>query len=190
MNTDAKTAIILLLQGIFYKTDNEKAFYELLYNSYGAVAEYFETIGLVLVIDENDGYAYLKNKVYEEGEETLPKLIKSRELSYKVSLLCVVLRRKIAEFEVQSEHERAVLSKEDIKGALELFLGTTFNELKVQKEIESTIKKVEDLGFLKRLKTTEEAYEIKPSIKAFVDASWLDDLDKKLAQYKEAKVWN
>ncbi|WP_193150569.1 DUF4194 domain-containing protein [Sulfurimonas sediminis] len=190
MNRDAKTAIILLLQGIFYKSDNEKAFYELLYNSYSAVSEYFETIGLELVIEENDGYAYLKNRVFEEGEEALPKLIKSRELSYKVSLLCVVLRRKIAEFEVQSEHERAVIGKEDIKGALELFLGTTFNELKMQKEIESTIKKVEDLGFLKKLKTVEEAYEIKPSIKAFVNASWLDDLDKKLQEYKEAKVWS
>ena len=62
MNNDAKTAIVLLLKGIFYKSDNEKAFFEMVHNSYAAIVEYLDTIGLELLIDENDGYAYLKNK--------------------------------------------------------------------------------------------------------------------------------
>jgi len=46
------------------------------------------------------------------------------------------------------------------------------------------------LGFLKRLKTNDEAYEIKSSIKSFIDATWLDDFDKNLQEYKEANIWN
>ena len=60
----------------------------------------------------------------------------------------------------------------------------------IQKEIETTIKKVEELGFLKKLKISEDSYEIKSSIKSFIDASWLDDFDTKLQEYKEANVWN
>jgi len=189
MNKDAKIATILLVKGLFYKSDNEKAFYEMSENSYGVVFDYFDTIGLELVIDENDGYAYLQNKVFEDEDEALPKLIQARELSYKVSLLCVLLRRRIAEFEMQSENERAIITKEDIKLEILLFLEIKFNEIKITKEIEATIKKVEELGFLKKLKNTE-AYEIRSAIKAFVNASWLDEFDKKLQEYKEVKIWN
>ena len=190
MNKDARTAIILLLKGLFYKSDNEKAFFELVHNSYGAIAEYFSTIGLDVMVDENDGYAYLKNKIYEDEEESVPKLIQNRELSYKVSLLCVLLRKKIADFEMQNENERAIISKEDITSYILLFLDIKFNEVKIQKEIDSTIKRVEELGFLKKLKVSEEVYEIKNSIKSFVDAAWLNTFDEKLAHYKEANLWN
>ncbi|MBN2824327.1 MAG: DUF4194 domain-containing protein [Campylobacterales bacterium] len=189
MNQDAKIAIILLLKGIFYKKDNEKAFFELIESSYHAIVEYFATIGLEVHIHEDDGYAYLQNIEYENEEDVLPKLIPSRMLNYKVSLLCVLLRQKIAQFESQSQDERAIITKEDILAMLLLFLDIKFNESKVQKEIEATIKKVEDLGFLKRLKGDESAYEIKSSIKAFVDAKWLNEFDQRLQAYQEADEW-
>ncbi len=190
MNTEAKTAIILLLKGIFYRHDNEKAFFELLENSHHAIVEYFETIGLALRIHEDDGYAYLENIQTEPEEDSLPKLIPNRMLSYKVSLLCMLLRQKIALFEGQLEDERAVVSKEDITSMLLLFLESGYNEIKFQKDIDATIKKVEDLGFLKKLKTQEPTYEIKISLKAFIDANWLHNFDEKLREYKEAKQWN
>jgi len=190
MNSDAKRAIILLLKGVFYKKEDEKAFFEMLVNSRGAIEEYLETIGLMLKIEENDGYAYLQNLEYSDDEEALPKLIPNRALSYKVSLLCVLLRKKIAQFESQSENERAIVRKEDIVSELLLFLDLKFNEVKVQKDIEAVIKKVEDLGFLKPLKTDEESYEILPAIKSFVDAQWLYDFDKKLQEYRESKKWS
>ena len=190
MNKNTKTAIILLLKGIFYRKDNEKAFFELSQNSYNTIVEYFENIGLEIHIHEDDGYAYLKNIDFQNEEESLPKLITNRTLSYKVSLLCVLLRKEIVRFEMQNENERAIITKEDIISMLLLFLDSNFNEIKLHKEIESIINKVEELGFLKSLKSEEKAYEIKSSIKAFVDASWLDNFDKKLIEYKEANIWN
>jgi len=190
MNNDAKTAIILLLKGLFYKTDNEKAFFELVNSSYGAIVEHFDTIGLDVMIDEEDGYAYLKNKSYEDDEESLPKLLSSRELSYKVSLLLMLLRKRRVDFDMQNENERAVVTKEAIMSELLLFLDIKFNEVKITKEIESNIKKVEELGFLKKLKTADETYEIKSAIKSFIDARWLREFDTKLQEYKEANIWN
>ncbi|MEA3315079.1 MAG: DUF4194 domain-containing protein [Campylobacterota bacterium] len=189
MNQNAKIAIVLLLKGIFYKRDNEKAFFELIENSYNSIVEYFQTIGLEVFIHEDDGYAYLQNISYEDEKKSLPKLIANRTLNYKVSLLSVLLREKIAQFESQSNDERAIISKEDIHSMLLMFLDIKFNEIKIKKEIDSTIKKVEELGFLKKLKTDDENYEIKNSIKAFVDARWLDEFDKKLKEYKETKQW-
>ncbi len=173
---------------MFYKEDNERAFYELLNNSYGVISDYFENIGLEVRVDEGDGYAYLINKVYEDEKDALPKLINQRELNYKTSLLCVLLRKKIADFEMQSDNERAIITKEDIVSSLVLFLDMKFNEVKLLKEVDTTIKKVQELGFLKKIKTDDEVYEIKSSIKAFVDAFWLNEFDKKLKELDEKKI--
>ena len=190
MNIDARVAITTLLKGIFYKTDNEKAWAELIESSYGVIKDYFEIINLELLLDEGEGYAYLKNIEHEDESQRVPKLIQNRELSYKVSLLCVLLRKEIVDFDMQNENSRAVISKEDIKKQILLYLPQKFNEVKVSKEIDVIIKKVEDLGFLKKLKNTEENYEIKRAIKAFVDASWLDKFNEKLLEYKESGRWS
>ena len=187
MNQNAKIAIIHLLKGVFYKEDNPNAFFELETNSYGAIKEYLETIGLDVIVDSNEGYAYIKNKIYEEDEEPLPKLIQSRELSYKVSLLCVLLRKNIAQFEMQNENEKPIITKEEIIEQMIMFLDIKFNEVKIKKEIESTIKRVEELGFLKKLKAKDEVYEIKPTIKSFVNIEFLEEIDKKLDEYKQIK---
>lgn len=187
MNMDARVAISLLLKGLFYKSDNPKAWDELIEGSFGAVSDYFEVIGLSVVCDESEGYAYLQNKVYEDAEKTPPKLIRSRELSYKVSLLCVLLRKSIVNFDMQNEDTKAVITDDDIKEQMLLFLPDKTNEVKTRKDIDANIKKVVELGFLRKLKNQEGTYEIKRSIKAFVVAQWLSDFSAKLDEYREVR---
>lgn len=190
MHRDARVAIILLMRGILYKKEHEREFFELVHNSFGEISDYFNTIGLEVMVSENDGFAYLKNMAFDEEDEALPKLINSRELSFKVSLLCVILREKLAEFEMQSDNEIAVISAEEIVERLLVFMESEFNEIKVKREIDATVKKVEDLGFLRKIRNHENLYEIKSAIKAFVDAQWLEDFDRKMQAYKEAKQWS
>ncbi len=187
MKHNAKVAIILLMKGIFYKNDNEQVWLEMIESSHSVISDYFATIGLELIIDESEGYSYLKTIEQDEDAPQLPKLINARKLSYKVSLLCVILRKRLVDFDMQSESSRAIITKEEIVQNILLFLEEKFKEKKKKKEIESTIKKVEDLGFLKRLKSDSESYEIRSALKAFVDAEWLNDFDKKLQEYKEQK---
>jgi len=189
MNHNAKLATTLLLKGLFYKSENENAWMELVDQSRGVISDYVSMIGLALEIDENEGYAYLKNMESEENQTPLPKLIQSRELSYKVSLLCVLLRKRVVDFEMQNESSRAVVTKDELVQNIILFLPQKFNETKLYKEIDTTIKKVEDLGFLKRLKSSEDSYEIRSSIKAFVDAQWLSEFSQRLEEYKE-EIWS
>ena len=132
MNRYAKSAIILLLKGILYKKEHEREFFELI-NSIGVISDYLENIGLQVIIDESDGYAYIKNIEYEDEEEALPKLISSRELNFKVSLMCVLLREKIAEFEMQSDNEIAVVSKDELIEKMSLFIGMSLMRLRAKK---------------------------------------------------------
>jgi len=186
MNIDARRAIVILLKGLFYKSDNEKAWNELIENSFGAIKDYFEVIGLEAIIDESEGYAYLQNIDYDEDDDAVPsKLISNRELSYKVSLLCVLLRKRMVDFDMQSDDAKAIITLDEMKEMMLLFMDIKTDEVKILKEIESSIKKVQELGFLRAVKNQEGFYEIKRSIKAFVDAQWLDAFSRRLEEYKE-----
>ncbi len=187
MNMDARVAIALLLQGILYKVENPKPFLELVEGSYGTIQDYFEVVGLEVVVDNSEGYAYLQNRVYESDEVAPPKLIRSRELSYRVSLLCVLLRKRMVDFDMQSDDAKAIITREDIVEMVLLFLNAKTDEVKQQKEILQSIKKVQDLGFLREIKGEDGLYEIRRSINAFVDAQWLDDFSKRLDEYKEVR---
>lgn len=190
MKPAASTAVILLMKGLFYKEENETAWYELVGESFGTIRDYFEAIGVEVRIDEAEGYAYLRQRVFEEEESPLPKVIATRELGYRASLLCVLLRKKITDFEMKSDDARAVVSRDELIEQITLFLPSRHNEVKLRREIEKTIGKVEELGFLKKLDKNGNTYEIRRAIKAFVDAQWLGEFEERLREYAEAELWN
>ena len=178
----SSAVIIKLFAGVLYKNDSPKEWLEL-EKSFAPISDYLKVLGVEPIFDESEGYAYLRSM---EIEEDFPKLLRRRTLSYKVSLLLVLLRKRLTQFDMQSDESRAVISKEEIVELFELFLNESFNEVKQVKEIESHIKKVVELGFLKRLKNSEN-YEIKRVIKSFVDAQWMESFDERLEEYKNVK---
>ena len=183
MSFEAREAIVRLLKGVFYKEDEEKAWFALLQEE-ASIKEYLQTIGLELLIDSAEGFAYVRNVENEDEQKSLSKLVSKRELSYKVSLLVVLLRKRLVDFELQNDNYKAVVTLEEMQEEMQNFVQERYDEVKLQKEIIATIKKVEELGFLKKLNTKENTYEIRPAIKAFVDAQWLGEFDKKLKEYK------
>ena len=187
MSFEAREAIVRLLKGVFYKEDEEKAWFALLQEE-ASIKEYLETIGLDVLIDTAEGFAYVRNREDEDKQKSLSKLVSKRELSYKVSLLVVLLRKRLVDFELQNENYKAVVTLEEMQEELQNFVQERYDEVKLQKEIVATIKKVEELGFLKKLNTKENTYEIRPAIKAFVDAQWLSDFDERLQEYKRVEI--
>lgn len=71
-----------------------------------------------------------------------------------------------------------------------VFLPEGPNEARLIDQIESTINKVVELGFLHKLKPTggstlgPASYEVRRILKAFVDAQWLAEFDARLANYQ------
>jgi hypothetical protein len=153
-----------------------------------AIRDYFAAVGLQVLIDETEGYAFLRQRPEEaqESEESpvLPRLVHRRQLSYPVSLLCVLLRKKLIEQDASGGETRLILSREQIVDMMRVFLPESSNEAKTVEQIESHIRKATDYGFLRRLKGDEERYEVRRIIKALVDADWLGDLAQKLEAYQ------
>lgn len=180
--------LIALLKGIVYNHQEEIWNTLILPENERDVRNYFADIHLDVIIDKSEGYAYLKqqtdssNETEDTEQESASKLIRKRQLTFHVSLLCILLRKYLIENDQNGESTKAILSREEIENQMKLYLKESSNEAINYKQIDNAIRKVENEGFLRRMKTEQEQYEVNRIIKAFVNADQINEL---LERYKE-----
>ncbi|MCV7197920.1 DUF4194 domain-containing protein [Mycobacterium angelicum] len=178
-------AIIRLMQGVVYRESDEDTWLTL--ERLGAgVRDHFATIGVDVVVDDAEGYAYLRSQPEDDGDEVLPRLVRRRALTYNVSLLLVLLRKRLVEFETTGGEGRLVLATDQIVEMLRLFQVESTNEARVVEQAEATIKKAAELGFLRQLRGQHDQWEVRRILKAYVDAQTLSDFAVKLREYAGA----
>ncbi|WP_407688278.1 DUF4194 domain-containing protein [Mycobacterium sp. HUMS_1102779] len=175
-------AIIRLMGGVVYRESDEDTWLTL--ERLGAgVRDHFATIGVEVVVDDAEGYAYLRSRPEEDGDEALPRLVRRRALTYNVSLLLVLLRKRLVEFETAGGDGRLVLSTEQIVEMLRLFQAESSNDARIVDQAEATINKARELGFLRQLRGQHDHWEVRRILKAYVDAQTLSDFAAKLREY-------
>lgn len=181
--------ITWLFKGVVYY-DRQPELWNSLLNFQAGVRDHVKMIGLELFIDEAEGYAFLRQKNDENNEEqqgqlAIPRLIQRRQLSFSISLLCLLLRKKLLEQDASGGDTRTFLTQEQIINMMEVFLPARVNEIKTNDQIESAINKVIELGFLRRLDGEDNRFEIRRIIKALIDANWLSNIEDKLREYQD-----
>lgn len=176
------SAIIRLMQGVVYRESDEDTW--LVLERLGAgVRDHFAAIGVDVVVDDAEGYAYLRSRPEEDGDEALPRLVRRRALTYNLSLLLVLLRKRLVEFETTGGEGRLVLTTDQIVEMLRLFQTESTNDARVADQAETTIRKGAELGFLRQLRGQRDHWEVRRILKAYVDAQTLSDFAGKLQEY-------
>jgi hypothetical protein len=177
--------LIALLKGVIY-SHQEGIWDDLLKpENEQDVRRYFSDINLQLVVDKSEGYAYLKQRSGEDHEEELPRLIDRRQLNFHVSLMCLLLRKHLIENDRDGESSKAILTREEVLQMVKPFYHETSNEAIQQRQIEAALKRVIDEGFLRKMKTDDEQYEINRIIKAFINADVVKESMERLQQYAD-----
>ncbi len=185
---DLSALIIPLLKGVIYQ-EADAGVWNALLSLQARVRDYVAVLNLELVFDEAEGYAFLRSRPEAEDGSTprLPRLIARRPLSFPVSLLLALLRKKLAEFDASGGETRLILSRDEVAELMRVFLPEGSNEAKLIDQIDVHLGKVIELGFLRRLKTEPgqpTMVEVRRILKAFVDAQWLAEFDQRLASYR------
>ena len=184
--------VIPLLKGVIYREASPDLWNDLL-NLQARVRDYVGVLGLRLILDESEGYAFLRSFPDDGGGDDpdrakLPRLVTRRPLSLPVSLLLALLRKKLAEFDASGEDTKLVLSRKEIVDLLRIFLPESSNESRLIDQIDSHINKIAELGFLRQLRGHDNTFEVRRILKAFVDAQWLSEFEERLAAYRAACV--
>lgn len=180
--------LIALYKGAVYRERDEELWRDLT-DLAGPVTDHFSPLSLRLVKDDNEGYAYvaypLSEEVEDNGDEQMPRLTARRHLSYGVSLLLALLRRRMAEFDTAGDGTRLIVSREEMVELMRPFYPESTNDAKLADKTEISLNKVRELGFVRPLKNRGSQYEVMRILKAFIDAQWLSEFDRRLEGYRK-----
>ncbi|MEO6623786.1 MAG: DUF4194 domain-containing protein [Burkholderiaceae bacterium] len=186
---DLSSVLIPLLKGVTYCADDAAHWSNLLHLQ-GRVRDHVGVLGLELMLDEAEGYAFLRSRPEPQDETAqsspakLPRLVARRPLSFPVSLLLALLRKKLAEFDAAGGDTRLILSREQVVELLRVFMPEGSNEARLIDQVDTQLNRIIDLGFVRRLRGPDAMFEVQRILKAFVDAQWLADFDARLAAYR------
>lgn len=120
----------------------------------------------------------------------LPRLIKNYPLSMELSLLCVILREALDQFDTSEDaSSMLVMNEKEIKDRLVTFLPEKSDQTKVYAKIDEYLNKLVDLTFLREIKKEENAdlkkdrqFEVRRIIRAKVNAEFLEEFKRKLEE--------
>lgn len=180
-------AIVRLLKGTVNSEDivwDDVLFYR------KSIQEYVNVIGLELIVKENDGYAFLKQFTIDDDDNTVG-LVSRKQVGFETSVLLVVLRQILEDFEnnpTDFSGSEKFIDKEELIDQIELFLPDKYDKVGYLKELENYIKRIEKLGYIKRVSTDEFAvrYKIHKIIKEKVNIDALEEFKNKLNEYVES----
>lgn len=174
---------VCLLRGVVY-ADEERT-WNLLLGNVSRLKDYFGRLGLLLVVDESEGMAYLRQLDEEErpeGYEALPKLFRATRLSYSQTLMCVLLRDEFRRFEEEDMHnERCVVEEAALFEQWKAFFPAQGDEVKLHRDMRGSLRRLEDLGFLRRFSEEPPSWEVRRILKARLPAAELENLRDQLA---------
>ncbi|GAB6013045.1 DUF4194 domain-containing protein [Viscerimonas tarda] len=176
--------IVKLLQGTVYSED--KVWDELILNQI-QIDRFFRQIGVELIVEEKDGYAFLRQNEDEEGKTI--GLIRRMPLTYEQTLLCVLLREWMDEFEItDTETRNLYITHRQFRERIEMFFKEKSNQAKLLRNLDTLIKDMLNLDFLKKIEETpypdERKYEVRRIIKSKITADKLVEFKQKLTDYE------
>ncbi len=177
--------IVKLLNGVVYD-ESEKLWNDLLQYQI-QITQFFDRIAIELIVDKNDGYAYLKQIEIDEDGNTIG-LIRRIPLQYETSLICIFLREMLDEFEINNVDQRNLyVTHKQLKDNIELFFKEKSNKVKLLSGFDGYINSIVGLGFLRKIGSNELSkdeirYEVRRIIKARITNDVLEEFKKKLEE--------
>lgn len=182
----ASQAVVALMKGVVY-SDRDMRLWNGVVTHRALVRDYVRAIGLELFLDEAEGYAFLRQIADDEtddgGEDSIPNLIPRRPLGFHLTLLCVLLRKKLLEVDAGGEPPRVILTAKELDEMLRVYFPPRVNEAKTTEEIAALLERAHDYGFLRKIPGETLSYEVRRVIKALFTADWLACVDQKLKEY-------
>lgn len=141
---DLSAVVVPLLKGVIYQ-EERPAMWDALLVLQARVRDYVAVLGLELALDEAEGYAFLRSQPESDDPATprVPRLVARHRLSFPVSLLLALLRKKMAEFDAGGGDTRLILSLDDVVELIRVFMPAGSNETRLMDQVETHLQSIE-----------------------------------------------
>lgn len=175
-------AIVKLLKGIVEKDDavwNEVLSYQ------SDIQDYIAVMGLELIVKKDEGFAFVKQ--FKLDDDKTMNMVSRRQYGFEVSVMLIVLRQILEDFDSNPTMQATdkYVTASEIKEETEMFLPTSYNKVKFEKELDSNIDKIVKFGYLIEPKHQEgeKRYKIHRIIKEKITLDDLSDFKNQLNSY-------
>jgi hypothetical protein len=180
-------AIVKLLKGTVDKKDGV---WDDILSYQTEIQEYINTLGLHLILKEDDGFAFLTQFEIDSDNNTIG-LVSRRQVGFETSIVLVILRQLLEEFESNPSDIHVTekfITQSELEEQISFFLPEQYNKVKFLNGITNYIKKAEELGYLKESGTSlnEKRYKIHKIIKEKVTLDILNEFKENLKEYVES----
>ena len=188
-------AAVRLLQGIVYHDDAGDTWNEIL-SGVTPLSDYMARIGLMLIVNEEDGMAYLRQiepEVLPPDYPAIPKLFRSIRLSFEASLLCVLLRDELRRFEEEIHRDdRCVVDQASLLEVWQTLVPGEDDAVRANRNLGGQLRKLEELKFVRQFEKEPASWEVRRILKARLPLADLErlraDLESELKRRMEGEV--
>ena len=190
--------VVYLLKGYIDREDN-KLLFESLLRQEREVEEFCRRMYLRLVVDHDAGYAYVRSLTEEEmpedNSQRPPQLLTRRALRFYDSLMLILLRQRLLEFDMSGHFGRLVMERSEILSLVKTFLLNVNNDKRLDDNLNRSIDELCSLGLLSRNNSGAagrnkgreskdmERYEVKRIISVIITPEILKQADDILESY-------
>lgn len=176
-------AVVKLLKGV---VENNDTIWSDILTYQTEIQDYISLMGLELILKKDEGFAFIKQRTIDDAKTM--NLVSRRQYGFELSVMLVVLRQMLEDFDSNPTLSQATdkyVTAFEIKEETEMFLPSTYNKAKFEKELDNNIERLVDFGFLIAPKSNdgETRYKIHRIIKEKVTLDDLLDFKKQLNDY-------
>lgn len=202
--TEWANVCVKLLQGPIY-ADEDGEIWRILIRNQMEVTKYFGQIGINVFVDVAEGYAFLEQLDDDEESIDTRKLIRRYPLSFEMSLLCVLLREQLENFDV-SQNDSAVLimAESEIRALLAIYFKEKVDQIKLYRELGRYLNQAVELTFLKEIQAVktygfnsaghvageelnvDRQFEVRRILRAKIDVEFMTEFKTRLEDYVNA----
>ena len=158
-------AVILLMKGAIQRDEQQKL-WNIIMEQQAKISDYVAKLGLFLIVDKTAGYAFLR----QDDNTELPRLVNRHQLGYGLSILLIMLRKGLGEFDSINGSSYLLMTRKDIQLKLKSFYPSITNETRYINEIDRNIRRAIELGFLREVPGDSDTFEVRELIRSFVTA--------------------
>lgn len=191
-------ALMVFLLKNYIDREDDKQLFESLVRQEREVEEFCRRLFLRLVVDHEAGYAYVRSLSEEELPQNVgqrpPLLLTKRSLPFYDSMVLILLRQRLLEFELSGQFGRLVLERAEILTMVKTFVHNVNNDKRLDDNLNKAIDNLCALGLLGKNKSAAasatkkadrnlERIEVKRIISVIVTPEILKQADEILESY-------
>ncbi|CAA6677379.1 MULTISPECIES: DUF4194 domain-containing protein [unclassified Lentimonas] len=193
MNTPVisiRNVIVQLVRGPLYQEDSD--LWSRLLRDQDKVKLHFHMMGLDLVLDEDAGYAFLRNEsggdededeeTESEAESSLPRLMRRNALSFLPTVLLLELRERLLRHDQSADGtDHLYLDFQEIREFMQLYCDETGNEKKIEAKVRAAIARLSELSVLRSVTNRSDViYRVEPILRAKLPVDQIEAIRDRL----------